>query len=82
MSDDFVTLIESLRAVSKHAEPMANALMARQMTPQKQREYAALLRQLADLLNEHASNQEATSDKLARPKPSGGCRAWRDSPPD
>ncbi|WP_410623209.1 hypothetical protein [Amycolatopsis sp. cmx-8-4] len=58
MSDDFVTLVESLRAVSQHAEPVANALMARQMTPAKQREYAGLLRGLATLLDEHATSQE------------------------
>lgn len=62
MSNDFVTLIESLRAVSKHAEPVANALMARQMTPDKQREYAKLLRELAGLLDEHAANLDTATE--------------------
>lgn len=62
MSDDFVSLVESLRAVSKQAEPIANALMARRMTPAKQREYAGLLRELATLLEEHAEDQEKDAD--------------------
>lgn len=82
MNDHFVTLIESLRAVSKHAEPVANALMARQMTPEKQREYARLLRGLADLLDEHADDQEGASDGLTPPKPAGSRDALRDPSPD
>ncbi len=82
MSDNFVTLIESLRAVSKHAEPVANALMANQMTPDKQREYARLLRQLADLLDEHADFEERVSGELAPPKPAGSRHALREPSPD
>lgn len=82
MTNDFVTLVESLRAVSRHAEPTANALMARQMTPEKQREYATLLRQLADLLDEHASNHETASAKPEPPKPAGGHRGLREPSPD
>ncbi|MEA5366450.1 hypothetical protein VA596_43450 [Amycolatopsis sp., V23-08] len=82
MPDNFVTLIESLRAVSRHAEPTANALMVRQMTPEKQREYATLLRQLADLLDEHADNQETASTKPEPPTPAGGRHALRDPSPD
>jgi cob(I)alamin adenosyltransferase len=55
---DTKALIESLRAVSRQAEPISNALMLNQMSSDKQREYANLLVQLSDLMNEHAANHE------------------------
>lgn len=58
MKEDTKALIESLRAVSSHAETIANALMLDKMTPQKQHEYADMLKELSDLLHEHAALQE------------------------
>lgn len=62
VNEDTKALIESLRAVSTHAAPVANALMLRKMTPEKQREYAGMLRELAGLLEEHADTQEKDAD--------------------
>lgn len=58
MNNDTKALIESLRAVSGHAETIANALMLNKMTPKKQREYADMLKELSELLHEHATLQE------------------------
>jgi hypothetical protein len=58
MDEDTKALIDSLRAVSAHAEPVANALMLNTITPGKQREYAGMLRELAGLLDEHAGPEE------------------------
>ncbi|WP_326946663.1 hypothetical protein OG439_46285 [Amycolatopsis sp. NBC_01307] len=59
MNDETKALIESLQAVSRHAEPVANALMLDTMTPEKQREYAGMLRKLAALLETHAGDDTA-----------------------
>ena len=61
MNKDTKALIESLRAVSGHAETIANALMLNKMNPKKQREYADMLKELSDLLHEHATIQEEGS---------------------
>jgi|GEM_PF-6364428 len=66
MNEDTKALIDSLRAVSAHAEPVANALMLNTMTPEKQREYAGMLRELAGLLDEHADTPEGHADDQAR----------------
>jgi hypothetical protein len=58
MNEDTKALVESLQAVSGHAETMANALMLGRMTPKKQHEYADMLKELSSLLHEHASTQE------------------------
>ena len=58
MREDTKALIESLRAVSGHAETIAQALMLDKMTPDKQHEYANMLSELSDLLHEHADIQE------------------------
>ncbi|MFD9888241.1 hypothetical protein ACFWY9_02780 [Amycolatopsis sp. NPDC059027] len=58
MNKDTKALIESLQAVSSHAETIANALMLDKMTPKKQHEYADMLKELSDLLHEHATIQE------------------------
>lgn len=58
MREDTKALIESLRAVSGHAETIAQALMLDKMTPKKQREYANMLKELSELLHEHADYQE------------------------
>lgn len=65
MNEDTKALIESLQAVSAHAEPVANALMLNTMTPEKQREYAGMLRELAGLLEEHAEPQGVQRDDQA-----------------
>jgi hypothetical protein len=54
-------LIDSLRAVGSNAEPVANALMLGQLTPEKQREYGDLLKELSELMYEHAENQDGGS---------------------
>ncbi|MFJ9787799.1 hypothetical protein ACIRSS_50070 [Amycolatopsis sp. NPDC101161] len=64
MDDQTKALIESLQAVSRHAEPVANALMLGNISPAKQREYAQMLTGLGDLLRKHADREEgpATSE--------------------
>jgi cob(I)alamin adenosyltransferase len=59
-------LIDSLRAVSKQAEPIANALILDQMSAEKQHEYANLLAELSDLLHEHAESHETRGDHETR----------------
>jgi hypothetical protein len=54
MNETTKVLIDSLRAVSSHAEPVANALMLNRITPEKQREYADMLEELSTLLREYA----------------------------
>ena len=51
-------LIDALKAVTMHADGIANGLMLDQIPPHKQREYANLLQELAGLLREHAESQE------------------------
>jgi hypothetical protein len=63
MNKETKALIDSLRAVSSHADPIANALMLKTMTPKKQHDYADMLKELSDLLHEHATNQETGSGK-------------------
>lgn len=58
MDEGTKALIESLQAVSRHAGSIANALMLGKMTPEKQREYADMLKELSGLLREHADMQE------------------------
>lgn len=58
MREDTKALIDSLRAVSGHAETIAQALMLGKMTATKQREYADMLKELSELLHEHAGIQE------------------------
>lgn len=59
MDEQTKALIDSLRAVSRHAEPVANALMLDNISPEKQREYARMLRELAALLETHAGDDPA-----------------------
>ena len=56
--------------------------MARRMAPEKQREYAMLLRDLANLLDEHADNYETASDEQEPSRPAGSRHALREPPPD
>ena len=58
MDRDTKALIDSLQSVSGHAKTIANALMLGKMTPEKQREYADMLKELSELLHEHADLQE------------------------
>ncbi|WP_329046560.1 hypothetical protein OG738_32095 [Amycolatopsis sp. NBC_01488] len=58
MREDTKAIIESLRAVSGHAETIAQALMLGKMTAKKQREYADMLKELSELLHEHADIEE------------------------
>ena len=62
MDGETKALIESLREVSGHASPIADALMLGKMTPKKQHEYADMLKELSDLLHEHAKIQEEAAD--------------------
>lgn len=58
MNQNTKELIDALKAVTTHAGGIANALMLNQVPPDKQREYADLLEELAGLLREHADAQE------------------------
>ncbi|WP_233226133.1 hypothetical protein [Amycolatopsis sp. CA-126428] len=58
MDTDTKALVESLQAVGTHAGTIANALTLGNMTPKKQREYADMLKELSELLHEHADLQE------------------------
>lgn len=75
MHSETNALIESLRAVSGHAESIAEALELGKMTPGKQHEYADMLRELSDLLHEHADIQERTVSARE------GCHALQRQPP-
>lgn len=74
MNDETTALIDSLQAVSSHAQSIADALKSNTMTPKKQHEYADMLMELSSLLHEHATIQEmpgtATEGRHSlRPKP-------------
>ncbi|MYW90019.1 hypothetical protein G3I59_05145 [Amycolatopsis rubida] len=69
MDKETKALIDSLRAVSGHAESIASALMLGKMTPQSQHEYAGMLGELSQLLHEHAAIRE-TSGHAVRCRPS------------
>ncbi|GAB3362698.1 hypothetical protein GCM10027360_26870 [Amycolatopsis echigonensis] len=71
MNSETKALIESLQAVSSHAESIAEALTLNKMTPKKQHEYADMLKELSDLLHEHAAIQEMSI------KASGGRHSLR-----
>ncbi|SFQ75499.1 hypothetical protein [Amycolatopsis rubida] len=68
MDNETKALIESLRAVSAHAEPVANDLMLGTMTPERQRDYAGMLGELSQLLQDHAEFRERSESAVqARP---------------
>lgn len=75
MNSETKALIESLQAVSGHAESIAEALTLNKMTPKKQHEYADMLKELSDLLHEHATIQEMSINA------SDGRHALRQQPP-
>ncbi|MGW7533438.1 hypothetical protein [Amycolatopsis sp. NPDC054798] len=70
MDNETKALIDSLRAVSAHAEPVANALMLGTMTPEKQHEYAGMLGELSRLLQNHAAFQEESGSAVQDRPPS------------
>ena len=76
MNSETKALIESLRAISSHAESIAESLTLNKMTSKKQHEYADMLKELSDLLHEHATIQEMPIDA-----PGGRHSLRQQSPP-
>lgn len=70
MDDETKALIDSLRAVSAHAEPVANDLMLGTMTPERQREYAGMLGELSQLLQDHADFRDGSGGGVQDRPPS------------
>ncbi|MFD9889343.1 hypothetical protein ACFWY9_08380 [Amycolatopsis sp. NPDC059027] len=62
MYEETKLLIESLKAVSRHAGPIADALMMGTMKSDKQREYGDMLKELSGLLCEHADLQDERAE--------------------
>jgi hypothetical protein len=62
MDERTKSIIDALRAVSGRAEPVANALMLNSIPPKDQRVYANMLRELSDLMHQHADDQEIASE--------------------
>ncbi|MFD8492278.1 hypothetical protein [Amycolatopsis sp. NPDC059657] len=57
-----IELVNALRAVTGNISGIADALLIGQMSTTKQHEYATLLRELADLLDTHADDQDGPTD--------------------
>lgn len=57
-----IQLVNALKAVTANVENIGTALLTGQMSPEGQRQYAGLLRELAGLLDEHADDQEDQPD--------------------